>query len=264
MTKLNIDIFTFCYNELKILPFVAQYWKNLGVRRVVVYDNESTDGSRQFIKDLPFAELRTYKTDNQLDDLKLLELKNTVWKESKDADFVIVCDLDECVWSDKPELAFQSLKQEKIAAVTTCMQNLISVGFPRFDEKKLMHEIVNRFHFDFWTPGDGPGFGPKKKMLIIDPKHVIETNYKVGCYESSPILEEGFTNLTNSDLSRFKFFHFHDVGLARKLKRYAERKARMSKANIDGHLSDFYLDPPSETILDFYDDLEESWMIDVI
>lgn len=44
-----VEWFTFCYNEIQILPFVVDYWKHMNAH-VTVYDNESNDGSYEFLK----------------------------------------------------------------------------------------------------------------------------------------------------------------------------------------------------------------------
>ena len=42
--KPTVWIYTLCYNEIRILPFVIDYWETYA-DRVIVYDNGSTDGS---------------------------------------------------------------------------------------------------------------------------------------------------------------------------------------------------------------------------
>lgn len=251
---MNIVVYTFCYNEMPILPFVVQYWK-LFATKVVVYDNESTDGSQAFLKSIPFIELRSYNTNRQLDDFKLQELKNSVWKESRGyADFVVVCDLDECIWSKNMDLALQRLHQARVAAISPYMCNLISHDFPKC-QSSLVHQVVDHYYDDYWPSNDGPGRGLKRKMLVFDPSRVVETNYKVGCYESTPAIEDGYSLAETNDIL---CMHLHDVGLARKIQRYSERRKRMSKVNIEEHLSDFYLESPSQTIADFTEDLKRS------
>lgn len=251
---MNIVVYTFCYNEIPILPFVVQYWK-LFATKVVVYDNESTDGSQAFLKSIPFIELRSYNTNGQLDDFKLQELKNSVWKESRGyADFVVVCDLDECIWSRNMNLTLQRLHQARVAAISPYMCNLISHDFPKC-QSNLVHQVVDHYYDDYWPSNDGPGRGLKRKMLVFDPSRVVETNYKVGCYESTPAIEDGYSLAETNDIL---CMHLHDVGLARKIQRYSERRKRMSKVNIEEHLSDFYLESPSQTIADFTEDLKRS------
>lgn len=54
---MNIVVYTFCYNEIQILPFVEQYWRRFA-SKVVVYDNGSTDGSLEFLSKVPCVEVR--------------------------------------------------------------------------------------------------------------------------------------------------------------------------------------------------------------
>nr|DAF73136.1 MAG TPA: hypothetical protein [Caudoviricetes sp.] len=35
---MRVIVYTFCYNEIDILPFAADYWRRFAAR-VVVYDN---------------------------------------------------------------------------------------------------------------------------------------------------------------------------------------------------------------------------------
>lgn len=253
---MNVVIYTFCYNEIKILPFAEQYWRRFA-SKVVVYDNGSTDGSLEFLSKVPYVEIRHYDTNNELDDLKLRSLKNSVWKESRDVgvDFVVVSDLDECIWARDLDCTLTKLKQSKVGAITPKMCNLISTAFPQFSREHLMHELVGRYYVDIWPSNDGPGSGAKQKMLVFDPNAVCETNYKVGCYESHPTVKEGYSSTCTDDIL---CMHLHDVGLARKIMRYSERAARMSKSNVILHLSDFYLETPVETTNDFMNDLKRS------
>ncbi len=137
------------------------------------------------------------------------------------------------------------------------MCNLISRSMPMFSEDKFLHQLVGNFYDDFWSTNDGPSKDLKQKALIFNPKIVSEMNYKVGCHGSSPkFLNEGCAKMMSTD--EILCMHLHDVGLQRKLERYFQRAARMSKTNIQFHLSDFYLEDPRTTITDFIDDLRRS------
>lgn len=47
MPKYKIIVYTLCWNEIDILPFVIDYWKAMGISKAVVYDNESDDEMRR-------------------------------------------------------------------------------------------------------------------------------------------------------------------------------------------------------------------------
>lgn len=94
--------YVLCYNEMLLMPYIIDYWKRY-VDKVIVYDNESTDGSKEFLKQFDWIEVRTYVSNNELNDAIYLDIKNNVWKEAKqnNVDFVIVSDFDEVLYTSK-------------------------------------------------------------------------------------------------------------------------------------------------------------------
>jgi hypothetical protein len=95
-----VHLYTCCYNEKEILPFVVDYWKNM-VDCVFVYDNYSTDGSKEFLQQYDWITVIEYDSNNKLNDYVLLDIKNTKWKQSiGESDWVVVCDMDECLYCD--------------------------------------------------------------------------------------------------------------------------------------------------------------------
>ena len=95
---MTIHLYTLCWNEMDILPFVVDYWKRF-VTHAYVYDNGSTDGSVEYLKQFDWITVEHYESDG-MDDSKLRDIKNTKWKQSKgNADWVVVCDMDEIVYS---------------------------------------------------------------------------------------------------------------------------------------------------------------------
>lgn len=97
---MRITVLTVCYNEEKsIYSFLAHY-AMLGVKRIVVYNNMSTDRTVELCKeaadDFPGCkiEIIDYDTNNQIRDDVYLEIKNNAWKKYK-SDYYIVVDCDE-------------------------------------------------------------------------------------------------------------------------------------------------------------------------
>jgi hypothetical protein len=52
---------------MDILPFVLDYWKRLPITKAVVFDNGSTDGSVEYLKQYDWIEVRYFKTEGQND-----------------------------------------------------------------------------------------------------------------------------------------------------------------------------------------------------
>ena len=46
---MRIEAFTFCWNEMTVLPFAVDYWRRYA-DHVTVFDNGSTDGSIEFMQ----------------------------------------------------------------------------------------------------------------------------------------------------------------------------------------------------------------------
>ena len=254
---MTVHVHTFCWNEIEILPFVVQYWKRFA-DKVFVYDNGSDDGSVEYLKKFDFVEVQHYDTGNMLNDYVLRDMKNKVWKKSKgEADFAVVCDLDECLYAR--DIKQQLAKHEVDAAIVPKFCNLISFKMPKFDEGKLMHQFASNYYIDYWKDFGEPWPGAKQKMLVLNLKNIEDTNYSVGCYISKPVTKTYTKVVYDYDMY---CMHLHDVGLTRKLRRYKARAARMSIENKRDHLSDFYLESPKKTALDFMQDFLKSQKLD--
>jgi len=96
------DVFSFIYNEPEILKVFLEHYKN--ARTITIYDNQSSVDYTSIVKRYPNTKLVEWDTGGSFDDNALTEMKNTCWKDS-DADWVVVCDLDELLFSALPETA---------------------------------------------------------------------------------------------------------------------------------------------------------------
>jgi glycosyltransferase involved in cell wall biosynthesis len=89
-----IDVFTVAYNEEEI---ASHFLRHYGfARRIVVYDNESTDRTSEILLADPRVAVRPFSTNGKYDEGTQMEIRNCVWRESN-ADYVVVVDMDEFV-----------------------------------------------------------------------------------------------------------------------------------------------------------------------
>lgn len=166
---MKIDLYTLCWNEMDILPFVVDYWKRLLITKAVVYDNGSTDGSVEYLKQFDWIEVRHFETNGKNNTIQR-DLKNTIWKQSKDkADFVIVCDIDECLYI-KDNKVFEKMKEEGYTTCAPKWYDFISEKIPVYTEGKLLHEI---------SPKAYKGSG---KVIILDPNKISDSGFDVGSH----------------------------------------------------------------------------------
>ena len=93
---MRIEAFTFCWNEMTVLPFAVDYWRRYA-DHVTVFDNGSTDGSIEFMQQhSDLITIEHWDTNNQINDRMLLDAKNEAWKRARgSADLVVMADMDE-------------------------------------------------------------------------------------------------------------------------------------------------------------------------
>lgn len=95
---MKIWAYAICWNEEKMLPYYLNHY-SLFCDKIIIYDNESTDRSREIINSYPNTEIRTYKTNNEIRDDIYLKLKHeSIYDAKGKADYVIVGDTDEFLY----------------------------------------------------------------------------------------------------------------------------------------------------------------------
>src|ERR1700730_12307749 len=93
----RIHLYATCWNEEQMIPFFLRHYEPL-VDRIVVFDDSSTDRSRELLGASPKVELRRLKQGKSFMLMQMEEL-NQCWKESRHrADWVITCDIDEQIY----------------------------------------------------------------------------------------------------------------------------------------------------------------------
>lgn len=213
---MTITLYTFLYNEEKILPYFLKHYSQY-VNKIIVYDNNSTDSSIQILNDWKECEIeiREYQTNNQYDEQSLLDLKNNCWKECE-SDYVIVCDVDELLYH--PDLIGFIKKQTCVDYYTPTGYHMLSDKIPT-DYTKQIYDIIK----------DGVADYQYNKNILFKRKNIIETNYKPGAHAS---FFKGNTNLINASPEELKLLHYKWLSpeyVADKHLHYAERTSEHSK-----------------------------------
>ena len=197
---------------MKIAPFVVDYWKRFA-RHVYVYDNYSDDGVAEFLEKYDWITVKKYNSNNQLNDLAYLNIKNNCWKGS-DADWVWVSDFDECPYTDDLSGVLDKANNEGLTLIRPKWIDLFSeTEFPSYTEGKLLHEVVN--------------YGvknPNSKVLMFKPSKIQEINYGVGAHSIKAVGEVKEGRLLN-------VFHCKNLGLEYVKERNVTYQKRMSDIN---------------------------------
>lgn len=175
-----IDAYTFCYNEQMRLKYYLNLYAPM-CRKITIYDNGSTDASKEIATkyDNVIWETETYN-QNEINDAKLRRVKNNCWKQSNDADWVIVCDVDEILYHK------DGLNNYLMYLLNETNKKIIrATGFDMVSTKLPTH--TGNFYDD-----EDFQYGVRSekydKTCIFHPKSVREIRYTHGAHRCRPII----------------------------------------------------------------------------
>lgn len=209
---MKITLYFINWNDSFYLPFIKEHYGKF-CRRIVMYDNYSTDGSEDLAKRLGF-EVRLFGQRGQLNDQHYLDVKNHCWKESRGkADYVIVCDADEFLL--QPEFYPITGSMPRVTGY-----NMVSDGLPL----QSILEIKTGHKSEQYS-----------KQAIFDPNKLIEIDYVHGCH-----LHHAKGELTLG--TPLTLLHYRMIGgVNRLLERHTIYRERMSKFNLQHNMGHHYL-----------------------
>lgn len=219
---IKVDLYTLCWNEMKILPFVIKYWEKF-VRKAYVYDNGSDDGSVEFLSQFDWIEVRHFESGG-FNTNRNTSIKNNAWKEAKkgDADFVVVCDMDECLFAEDIMGELQKIKDENITIVSPRWVDLVSLDFPKNDTVDFLH-LEENIKLAECYPKDNDNF---HKAILFNPHALSEINYTAGAHTCKP---KG--NIRTYNGKNFFTLHLKKLGIDYSIRHCANLRERRKNAN---------------------------------
>lgn len=217
---MKIWVYALCWNEMRILPFMVDWWKTFA-DHAVVYDNGSSDGSVEFLRcQAPFVEVRAFGNGKELNDRVNKEVLNSCWKEHKsgDADFVWCCDMDEIPYvpdgSSFREWCERMESRGETIAKPTGIQ-MVSTKFPSHEEGHLIIEQVTRGAID----------RSFSKCCLFSPGEIKDINYHEGHHICKP------TGNVRWSTEPLFLLHCKFLSVDYVLSRYGDEKKRLGKEN---------------------------------
>jgi glycosyltransferase involved in cell wall biosynthesis len=226
-----VEAHIIAWNESQVIPFTIKHYKQF-CDRVVIYDNYSTDNTREIALSLG-CDVRLFGIEGVLSDFEYLKLKNNVWKTSA-ADLVIVCDCDEILITDRQQLE----RNSAFTIFNTFGWNIYSQNVPR----EIFTEITEGFHDENYS-----------KNIIWKPKQVKEINFVYGCHESKPSGQVVYSPEV------LPLFHYHNIGgYERVKKRHEAYCKRLSPHNIKWKLGVHYSESEPKQKKDWYDQIQKA------
>ena len=173
---LKLWVYTFCYNEEKILPYVIEYWKQYAAK-VIVYDNGSTDNSLKILSQYSWIEVREFDTENTFDPEKISQYKSFCYADAiGKADYVMVCDIDEVLLPTEnllPELVLA--KKDNIQLFQTKYYEIINNELnPKYDS--LIHTAEGYYAYPNVNIHKAIVFDPRIKIAFGHNSLTYSTN----------------------------------------------------------------------------------------
>ena len=185
-------LITLCYNEIDILPFVSQYWERIGCD-VVVYDNGSTDGSIQYLLNLPYVTVKHFDSDGQNDVIQKT-IKEQAYMEYKNQyDVIIISDMDE-IFYFKNKAVLEAFAQSDYNILMTPIYSLCENSKPHYSESQLLHQQCHKFYKQ--RMNHMQGFDDYSKLSIFNTKVTDKVQMSVGQHyvQTSPAMKIMLSN----------------------------------------------------------------------
>lgn len=175
--KYKICWITLCYNEMDILPFVRQYWERIGCD-VYVYDNGSTDGSIEYLKQYDWIDVRHFDSDGQ-NDIIQKTIKENAYAELKDKyDIIIISDMDEVFYFSDFKAVSKAFIDGGYSCMVTPIFSLCEDFKPPYLENKLLHQQCHKFYRQ--KMNHMKGFEKVSKISIFNTKVADSITMSVG------------------------------------------------------------------------------------
>lgn len=252
-------VYTLTYNCIDMAPHFWRYHKTAD--RIVVYDNGSTDGTREYFESRLNTEVRPYQgsTDCKLRDDIHADIKNSCWKEARGkANWVIVMDFDEFLYHPKLDEKLAEYKQKGITVPLTSAYEMAAPSFP--EHPVYLADVVK----------SGRRNDLYSKLIIFDPNAVVDIGYGPGGHDAKPVGQIVYSGTPYWDtipvppyppliIQRFhddkgewpppnelKILHYRFVGLDRVERMWEQYKKRMSQINLSNGWGRHYFLPREE------------------
>ena len=168
---------TLCKDEMQILPFVRKYWERISAD-VIVYDNGSTDGSLEYLSDIPYVTIRHFDSDGH-NDIIHKNVKEQAYLEYKnDYDIIIITDADEVFFFDDFKAVSRAFIDGGYNILMTPIISLCEDFKPPFSEDKYLHQLCHKFYKQRMNHMNG--FDDFSKLSIFNTKVTDKVEMSVG------------------------------------------------------------------------------------
>ena len=211
----RIHAFALCWNEERFLPYFLRHYSRF-CERITIWDNESTDRSAEIASSVPGVSIVPLSTGGEVRDDVWVDFKNTCWQKSRDADWVMVVDVDEIVYHRHLTDYLADCTSRGVTLPWTTGYEMVAKCFPT-SSGQIYEEVVEGVRDDWYS-----------KPAVFDPQAIDEINYVPGAHSCQPtgrVVEERSPDL--------KLLHYRFLGLDYVVDRFEGRRRRQSAINTE-------------------------------
>lgn len=149
---MNVMLAAIAKDECQYLPEWIAFHKLLGFNKIVIYDNESTDGSRAYLQQLAknsIIEYRFWQTKEGIS--PQLSAYNDCINDNKDMDFIAFFDLDEflVVKNGQDFMSFLDSVPEDVSAIAVNQRLFGSAGLVENSSELVIERFTKCCHANY-------------------------------------------------------------------------------------------------------------------
>jgi glycosyltransferase involved in cell wall biosynthesis len=210
-----ITVYTLAHNEELLIQFMIDHYRErFPSSNIVLYDNQSTDNTVQIARDNACGVVE-FNTNNKYHERRQMEIRNECFKGAL-TDWVLVCDMDELLDINEQEL------KDEIKSGSTIIRTEVYDMINRqnnADVLSMKHAVKS------------PLLG---KLSLFNKKYIKEMNYGPGSHSCNPLGTAVYSKKV------YKMYHYNSLGEDITIKKFKERKARMSKDSMENGWGSHY------------------------
>ncbi|MBW4470415.1 MAG: glycosyltransferase family 2 protein [Stenomitos rutilans HA7619-LM2] len=200
---MKIHVLSMAHNEAHLLPyFISHYRNHFPDCEITIFDNESTDETASISQSFG-CKVISVVSGGYVDQI-LSDTKNEQWKSSQ-ADWVVVCDIDEFLQINQTEL--EKLNDSGVTILRT-------QGFDMVGKNGNLEEITDKYPNDWYS-----------KIVCFKRTEIENINYTPGAHHCSP------TGNIQWSSAAYELFHYKYLSLNLALERIKLRCDRASEDN---------------------------------
>jgi hypothetical protein len=225
---------------MAVAEFFVRHYEPF-VERIVIYDEDSFDGSREFLQSRPKVELRRFVRSNANSlEISKQAVQNHCWKESRgNADYVFIVDMDEHVFH--PNIVEYLIEQKRAGAtiLPTLGFQMVTDEFPAKNERLASTRTIG-FPSDEYS-----------KPCVFDPNAIEEINLSAGAHTAKP---QGSVDFPEK--AELLLLHYKYLGLEYLCSRYKMLAPRAGSTDVENGWDVQFFKSPAEFQL-LYDEAKD-------